>query len=221
MAMSLAGESSASVISTRWAEPPWNCSSRTSEPTETASSTSAVSNCGVDTETSTPQLSLKSHWFLGWFDPGHDAGDGELLLRQQRDDEVVLVVTGGRDDDVDRGAVPAASSEETSQASAATQVTSRVGRRRSTRSGSCSKTSTSWPLACRSAAMAVPTLPAPAMATFTARPARSGQCCGPACSSSSPQGVVEHGEMQDVALLAHQLAGIEPRHAAPASPPPG
>ena len=36
-------------------------------------------------------------------DPGHDAGHGELLLGQQRDDEVVLVVAGGRHDDVDRG----------------------------------------------------------------------------------------------------------------------
>ena len=36
------------------------------DPTETASSTSAVSSCGVDTETSTPQLSLNSHWFFGW-----------------------------------------------------------------------------------------------------------------------------------------------------------
>ena len=103
MAVSLAGESSARVISTRWAEPPWNCSSRTSEPTETASSTSAVSSWGVDTETSTPQLSLKSHWFLGWLTRATTAGDGELLLGQQRDHQVVLVVAGGRDDDVDRG----------------------------------------------------------------------------------------------------------------------
>ncbi len=35
-------------------------------PTLTASSTSADSNRGVDTATSTPQASLNSHSFLGW-----------------------------------------------------------------------------------------------------------------------------------------------------------
>src|ERR1700677_205681 len=36
-------------------------------------------------------------------DPGHDAGDGELLFGQQRDDEVVLVVAGGRHHHIDGG----------------------------------------------------------------------------------------------------------------------
>src|SRR5436305_461260 len=40
---------------------------RTSRPTVTASSTNAVMRCGVDTERSTPQFSLNSHSFFGWF----------------------------------------------------------------------------------------------------------------------------------------------------------
>ncbi len=67
---------------------------------------------------------------------------------------------------------PAASREETSQASATTQVMSSSPRIRATRSGSCSMSRTSWPPAWRSEAMAVPTLPAPAMATFMPGPRR-------------------------------------------------
>ena len=66
----------------------------------TASSTSAVMRCGVDTERSTPQFSLNSHSFFGWFTRAIDAGHAELLLGEQRDDEVVLVVAGRGDDDV-------------------------------------------------------------------------------------------------------------------------
>ncbi len=220
MAVSLAGESSARVISTRWAAPPWNWSSRTSDPTETASSTRAVSSWGVETETSTPQLSLKSHWFLGWLTRATTRGTANSCLassemtRLSSSSPVAATTTS-------TVARPAASSEDTSQASAATQVTSRVGRSRSTRSGSCSKTSTSCPFACRSDAMAVPTLPAPAMATFTgpSPPAALGR--GPADSSRRAPGVVERGEVQDVTLLADQFAGVEPRHAAPWSPRPG
>ena len=65
-----AGDVSASVTSTRRASSNW--SRRTSDPTETASSTSAVSRWGVETETSTPQASLNSHWFFGMVDAGHD-----------------------------------------------------------------------------------------------------------------------------------------------------
>ena len=57
--------------------------------------------------------------------------------------------------------------------------------------------------------MAVPTLPAPAMATFTesrVRPAVAGQCL-----VELAQRVVEHGEVQDVALLADELTRVEAR----------
>ena len=57
--------SSASVTSTRRARPPSNDSRRTRLPTDTASSTSAVSRCGVETATSTPHISLNIHSFFG------------------------------------------------------------------------------------------------------------------------------------------------------------
>jgi len=53
-----------------WAAPPWNCSSRTSAPTETASSTSAVSSWGWTRDVDA-QLSLKSHWFFELFTRAH------------------------------------------------------------------------------------------------------------------------------------------------------
>ena len=114
------------MISTRWATPPWNWSSRTSEPTETASSTRAVSSCGVETETSTPQLSLKSHWFLGWLTRATTRGTANSCLarsemtRLSSSSPVAATTTS-------TVASPAASSEDTSQASAATQVMSMVG----------------------------------------------------------------------------------------------
>ena len=60
--------------------------------------------------------------------------------------------------------------------------------------------------------MAVPTLPAPAMATFTDRVLGSSAGAGQHLVELA-QRVVEHGEVQDVALLADQLARVEPRHA--------
>ena len=135
---------------------------------------------GVETETSTPQLSLKSHWFFGWLTRATTRGTANSCLassemtRLSSSSPVAATTTS-------TVASPARSREETSQASAATQVMSSVGRRRSTSSGSCSKRSTSWPLACRSDAMAVPTLPAPAMATFTSHRPRGCLRCGPAC----------------------------------------
>src|SRR5664280_2410951 len=163
--MPAAGESSARVTSTRWALPPSNRSRRTRLPTETASSTRAVSSCGVDTDTSTPQLSVNSHWFFGWLTRATTRGTANSCLarrettRLSSSSPVAATTTS-------TVASPAASRDETSQASATTQVTSRSARMRSTRSGSRSMTSTSWPLAWRSEAMAVPTLPAPAMATL-------------------------------------------------------
>ena len=61
-----AGESSSRVTSTSVTLPCSSLKRRTSEPTLTASSVSAVSRWGVDTATSTPQFSLNSHSFWGW-----------------------------------------------------------------------------------------------------------------------------------------------------------
>ena len=101
-----------------------NCSRRTSEPTETASSTSAVSSWGVETETSTPQLSLKSHWFFELLTRATTRGTANSCLASSEIDQVVLVVAGGGHHHVDVGDA-GRSREDTSQASAATQVTPR------------------------------------------------------------------------------------------------
>ena len=61
------GEVAGSVISTRLASPCSNSMSRTTSPTLTASSTRADISRGVDTATSTPQPSVNSHSFFGWF----------------------------------------------------------------------------------------------------------------------------------------------------------
>ena len=60
--------------------------------------------------------------------------------------------------------------------------------------------------------MAVPTLPAPAMATFTSPPSPGCPVRGQHVVELA-QRVVEHGEVQHVALLAHQVPGVEPGHA--------
>ena len=123
-AVPAAGESSARVTSTRWALPPSNRRRRTRLPTDTASSTRAVSSCGVDTETSTPQVSVKSHWFFGWFTRATTRGTANSCLasrettRLSSSSPVAATTTS-------TVARPAASRADTSQASATTQVMSR------------------------------------------------------------------------------------------------
>src|SRR5690606_17449551 len=75
-----AGLSGARVTSMSVARPPSNDSRRTSVPTLTASSTSAVSRWGVDTATSTPQLSSNSHWFFGLFTRATTRGTANSCL---------------------------------------------------------------------------------------------------------------------------------------------
>ena len=190
MAMPSAGESSARVISTRWALPPWNWSSRTRLPTETASSTSAVRSWGVETETSTPQLSLKSHWFFGWLTRATTRGTANSCLarrettRLSSSSPVAATTTS-------TVARPAASSEDdlAGVGRHPGDVEGRAQRAPPAR-GPARRRSTSCPLAWRSAAMAVPTLPAPAMATFTpsavlARAVGAGQGARRARASAS------------------------------------
>ena len=88
------------MTSTSPARPPSKLSRRTRLPTDTASSTSAVSRCGVDTDTSTPHISLNIHSFFGLLTRATTRGTRELLLGEQRDHEVVLVVAGDGGDDV-------------------------------------------------------------------------------------------------------------------------
>src|SRR5579875_598831 len=223
--MPSAGDPSARVTSTRWAFPPSNCSNRTNEPTDTASSTSAVISCCVETDTSTPQDSLNSHWFFGWLTRATTRGTANSCLarremtRSSSSSPVAATTTS-------TVARPAASRELTSHASAATHVTSISSRRRSTRSGSRSISSTSCPLARRSRAIAVPTLPPPAMATFTCSlPCRSR----PFADADRPlfrgatgdagfellDGVLEHCHVEHVSLLADQLRHVQARHARP------
>ena len=117
--------------------------------------------------------------------PGHHPGHGELLLGQERDDQVVLVVAGGRHHHVDGGQAGRVEGGHLAGVGGHPGDVE-LARRRSTSSGSCSRTSTSWPLACRSRAMAVPTLPAPAMATLTsAGLVAGGGGRGPRLSRSS------------------------------------
>ena len=95
-----AGDSSARVTSTSRVLPPSNCRSRTSTPTETASSTRAGEQLrGRHGDVDAPGL-VEQPVVLRVVDAGDDPGDGELLLGEQRDDEVVLVVAGHGDHDV-------------------------------------------------------------------------------------------------------------------------
>ena len=65
--LAMAGDPAANVTSASRALPPSRLSSRTKDPTVTASSTNAVSRWGVDTEMSTPHISLNIHSFFGLF----------------------------------------------------------------------------------------------------------------------------------------------------------
>ena len=212
MAVSLAGESSARVISTRWAAPPWNCSSRTSEPTETASSTSAVSSWGVETETSTPQLSLKSHWFFGWLTRATTRGTANSCLASSEitrlsssspvaatttstvaspaassDDDLAGV--GGDPGDVEGRAQPldelGVLLEDQHLVAVGVQVRGDGG-------------------ADAAGAGDGDLHDAASSRAALGRGRRRRARC---------QRVVEHGEVQDVALLADELAGVEPGHA--------
>ena len=162
------GESSGSVISTRFALPWRKVNSRTMSPTVTASSTSADMIRGVETLTSTPQASLNSHSLLGWFTRATVRGTANSVFASSEVTRLTLsspvaAITTSQLSSL------ASSSEDSSQESASSHSAS--GTRSGLRAlGSLSISSTRWPLPISSRATERPTAPAPAMATRISRP---------------------------------------------------
>ena len=158
------GESSGRVISTRLALPWRNVNSRTRSPTVTASSTSADMIRGVETLTSTPQASVKSHSLLGWLTRPTVRGTPNSVLassevtRLALSSPVAAITTSHLSS-------RASSREDSSHESASSHSAS------GTRSGwiepgLLSMSRTSWPFWISSRAIERPTAPAPAMATL-------------------------------------------------------
>src|SRR5262245_49734525 len=204
MSRSVAGLSPASVTSMRLARPASKLSSRTSEPTLTASSTRAVSRCGVDTDTSTPQFSLNIHSFFGLLTRATTRGTANsclasrLMTRLSSSSPVTAATTSA-------SAMPMTRRLLTSQASArchSTPLGSPVFVTRVTRSSSCSMMWTSWPACCSSPAMNVPTAPPPAITTFMPPPSprRSGEVLVDFFEVTD-----RHCQVYDVAVLGDQV----------------
>ncbi len=146
------GNPSARRTSTSFASLPCNGRSCTRDPTDTASSTSAVSRCGLDTDTSTPQVSLKSHWFFGWFTRATTRGIANSCLARRAitrltwSSPVAATMTS-------TSSRPAEWSSLSSQASASMTSTPSASRIRSAARASRSITTTSWSERLRSPAM--------------------------------------------------------------------
>src|SRR6478735_5404891 len=196
------GESAGSVISTRLALPWRNVNRRTRSPTETASSTSADMIRGVETLTSTPQASVKSHSLLGWLTrptvrgtPNSVFASSEVT-RLTLSSPVAAITTSQRSS-------RASSSEESSHESASSHSASGT-RSGLIESGFLSISRTWWPLWISSRAMERPTAPAPAMAT---RMTSSALVRAGFDDLVGPGGVLlAHGDVKDVALLDHAVA---------------
>ena len=143
---SMAGASASRVTSTSVAPERSSSMRRTTEPTVTASSTSAVSSWGVDTLTSTPQDSLNSQAFFALLTREMTRGtansclDSQLMTRLSSSSPVAATTTSAVRS-------PARWSDETSQASAARTSTPgqvarearRRGRGRPRGSGRCGR----------------------------------------------------------------------------------
>ena len=212
--------------------PPGTGAAGPGEPTETASSTRAVRSWGVDTETSTPQLSLNSHWFFGWLTRATTRGTANSCLasreitRLSSSSPVAATTTS-------TVASPAASSEAhlAGVGGHPGDVRARP-RSRATSSGSCSMTRTSWPAGVQVAGDGGAHAAGPGdgdlhdsgpgrRPTGAAPPsARRRHGDRPAERSSSRPGVLGHHQVEDVALLADQVAAVE-AGTRPGSPPPG
>ena len=168
ISLSLAGEVSARRTSARRALPPSKESSRTNDPTLTASWTSAVMRCGVDTATSTPHISLNIHSFLGLLTRATTRGTPNSCLassavtRLSSSSPVTAATTSA-------SVQPAAASAATSQASAWNQRAPWGSPLRSacrTTAALLSMMVTSWSPLTSCSAMKRPTLPPPAITTF-------------------------------------------------------
>src|SRR3954470_13033065 len=194
------GESAGRVISTRLALPWRNVKSRTRSPTVTASSTRADMIRGVDTLTSTPQASVKSHSLLGWFTRPTVRGTPNSVLassdvtRLTLSSPVAAITTS-------ESWSRASSREESSQESASSHSASGT-RSGLMEAGSLSMSSTSWPLPISSRAIERPTAPAPAMATRISL--LLGTCVD---DGEHARGVLlAHHQVDQVALLDHRVA---------------
>ena len=144
-------------------------------PTLTASWTSAVMRCGVDTATSTPHISLNIHSFFGLFTRATTRRVPNSCLASR---EITRLSSSSPVTDATTSASsqPAAANVETSHASASSQATpagSPIRRWRATTPASLSTMTTSCPLPASSWAMNRPTLPPPAMMTFMTGTLRS------------------------------------------------
>ncbi len=135
-------------------------------PTSTASSTSDVINAGVDTETSTPQLSLKSHSFRALLmrlmtrGTPNSCFESQLITRLSSSSPVAAIITSAL-------RTSAEARLAYSQASAAKTLTpGSCDFRRSAVEVTCSIKVTSWWRSIKSSAIEVPTDPPPAITTF-------------------------------------------------------
>ncbi len=165
-------DSGGSVSSTRLASPWLNRSSRTRSPTLTASSTRADIRRGVETATSTPQDSLKSHSFFGLLTRETTRGTPYSVLASSDTTRLTLSSPVAAITTWQRWSA-ASSSEVISQASASSH-SARGTRSTEIALGVLSISRISWPFSSSSPAMDRPTAPAPAMATLIAvRPPRA------------------------------------------------
>ena len=161
----MTGWPSGTVYSARVAPPACRVSRRTTSPTSTASSTRAVIRRGVDTATSTPQESSKSHSLRGLFTRATVRGTPNSL-RASRD--VIRFALSSPVAATTTSALFGCTwrSTDSSQASPICQRTPGRSARFLT-SGLESMMVTSWPFIMSSLAMEAPTEPAPTMRTFT------------------------------------------------------
>ena len=142
----------------------WKVKTETREPTLTASSTSAVMMRGVDTDTSTPQVSSKSHSFFGLLTRATVRGTPYSVLASREMTRLALSSPVAATT-TSTSPAPASARASTSQASASCHSASGTEAIRIA-SGERSMRVTWWPWLMSSRAMERPTLPAPAMRIF-------------------------------------------------------
>src|SRR4051794_12051419 len=158
---------------------------------------------GVDTLTSTPQASVKSHSLLGWLTRPTVRGTPNSVLasravtRLALSSPVAAMTTS-------HWSRRASSSEDSSQASASSHSASGT-RSGLIETGSRSISSTWWPLVMSSWATERPTAPAPAMATLMEGSVLLGALVDHGVRLGGV--LLAHHQVQQVALLDHRVAG--------------